>query len=115
MNPQALMLALLTDVPELGDLIAGHLDDYDGDVLPHLLLPDVLRFSVAQFHAKNLEVMSRCLDVVDRALRDGDEAVANAVAVSFVEHVGFGPGETPEFLALWPRGLLEEKARQDSD
>lgn len=49
---------------------------------------------------------------VGSALDDGDERVKNAVAVSFVEHVGAWPGETPEFIASWPASLLNERERQ---
>ncbi|HEX4058153.1 MAG TPA: hypothetical protein VHX87_07560 [Galbitalea sp.] len=42
----------------------------------------------------------------------GDEDVQNAVAVSFVEHLGVIPLETPAFIAQLPQPLLDELQRQ---
>jgi hypothetical protein len=76
-------------------------------------LADLLRFAVERFDSDERDVAERCLLLVDRALRKGDEYVQNAVAVSFVENVGAFPGETDGFIASWPQGLLNEKASQD--
>jgi hypothetical protein len=105
---------LLAEVPEAGEVVSEHLSDQHGELLLHHLMADLLRFTVHAFHTRQSDVALRTLGFVDRALREGDEAVENAVAVSFIEHVGVGEGETPEFLAVWPRGLLAEKARQDA-
>jgi|GEM_PF-1503812 len=105
---------LLSEVPEAGGVVSEHLSDQEGELLLHLLMADLLRFTVQAFHAGQSDVALRALEFVDRSLREGDEAVVNAVAVSFVENVGFGEGETPAFLATWPRGLLAEKAIQEA-
>ena len=95
---------LLASVPEIGSEVREHVDDY-GELLLHLLMADLLRAAVRLFHAGELEVEQRLLRFIDLALRLGDAAVENAVPVSFVEHVGAFPEETPEFLASWPAGL----------
>ena len=105
---------LLAEVPEAGGVVSEHLSDQEGELLLHLLMADLLRFTVQAFHAGQSDLTLRTLEFVDSSLREGDEAVVNAVAVSFVENVGFGEGETPAFLAAWPRGLLAEKARQEA-
>jgi hypothetical protein len=74
-------------------------------------MADLLRYAVAAFHAGDHEVVQRLLAFVDRALADGDDPVADTVAVSFVEDVGHGEGETPDFIATWPAGLLAERNR----
>lgn len=56
-------------------------------------------------------LVTRIVAVAARGLRDGDEYVRNAVAVSFVEHFGAHPGETDEFLALWPPPFRAELGR----
>lgn len=58
-----------------------------------------------------MTVTGRILAVVERGLRDGDEHVRKAVAVSFVEDFGAFPGETDELLALWPPLLRAELGR----
>jgi hypothetical protein len=105
---------LLAEVPEAGGVVSEHLSDQEGELLLHLLMADLLRFTVQAFKAGQTDVALHALGFVDRSLREGDEAVVNAVAVSFVENVGFGEDETPAFLAAWPRGLLAEKARQEA-
>jgi hypothetical protein len=105
---------LLAEVPEAGGVVSDHLSDQNGELLLHVLMADLLRFTVQAFHAGQSDVVMRVLGFVDRALDEGDEAVETAVAVSFVENVGVGEGETPAFLAVWPRGLLAEKARQEA-
>ena|SRR5438105_2604476 len=105
---------LLREVPEAAGVVSEHMSDYDGELLLHLLMADLLRFTVQAFHTGQSDVVMRALGFVDRALDEGDEAVENAVAVSFVENVGLGEGETPSFLAVWPPALVAEKARQEA-
>jgi hypothetical protein len=103
---------LLAAVPEVDAEVREHLSDYDGELLIHLLMGDLRRTAVRLFHDGAFQVEQRLLRFVDLALRQGDDAVENAVCVSFVENAGFGPGETPEFIASWPDGLRSELDRQ---
>jgi hypothetical protein len=103
---------LLAAVPEVGHIVDEHLADQDGELLMHLLMPDLLRFATNAFGAGNLATSARLLNFVGSAFENADARVDNAIAVSFVEHVGASPGETPEFIATWPRSLLKERDRQ---
>lgn len=103
---------LLAAVPEIEPVVSEHLEDQDGELLLHLLMSDLLRFAVHASRAGEGDVLPRLLAVVDRSLREGDNSVENAVALSFVAHVGYGAGETAEFIASWPAGLLAERDRQ---
>lgn len=111
MSRQMFVERLVDEVPQTAGLVTEHLEDNDGELLLHLLMGDLLRFAVSAFQANDTLTASKVLGLVDQALRDGDEYVQNAVAVSFVEHSGFGPGESEEFLAVWPQGLKEERQR----
>jgi hypothetical protein len=102
---------LEAEVPEAQAEVREHFEFY-GELLLHLLMADLLRLAVRLFHAEEVEAEQRLLNFIDLALRRGDEAVENAVQVSFVEHVGAFPEETPEFIASWPVGLLAERDRQ---
>jgi hypothetical protein len=113
MTAEQFVHQLEEQVPEARPVLAEHLEDQEGELLLHLLLADLLRLAVQRFHSDERDVADRCLLLVDRALREGDEYVQNAVAVSFVENVGVFPGETDDFIASWPQGLLNEKASQD--
>ena len=50
--------------------------------------------------------------VLDIGLCDGDEAVANAVDVSFVEVTGWWAPEEQPFIAAWPQNRRAEVERQ---
>jgi hypothetical protein len=102
---------LFERVPESRDVYNEHLDGY-GEFLLHLFMADLLRFAVSLFQAQEREILRRLLSFIEDCLVDGDVAINNAVAVSFVENVGAEPGETSEFIATWPRGLLAERDRQ---
>jgi hypothetical protein len=102
---------LLAVVPESGASVEGHLDDMQGEPLLHLLMSDLLRLSVRTFADGQHELTQRLLHYVDRCLREGDDAVRNAVAVSFVEDFGAYPGESNALLATWPPTLRQELGR----
>ncbi len=109
----AFVVGLLQAVPETSTTVAEHLDDNDGELLLHLLVADLRRFALAAWTAGNTGVTQRCLTFLDAALRDGDEAVQNAVAVSFVEDMGLWEEGTRPFLEVWPAALAEEARRQE--
>ena len=102
------LLRILADaVPESGPLVAEHLADND-ELLLHLLMSDLLRLTVSMFDEGNLEGTDRLLAFVHRCLEQGDDYVANAVVVSFVEQFGAHRGESDALLARWPQGLRDE-------
>lgn len=92
---------LALDVPDLGPIVAEHLDDNDGELLPHLLLSDIRQWCLEHV-ATDPATVQRVVDGLDRAVGSGDEAIENAVAVSFVEDLmaDGAPGEA--VLALVP-------------
>ena len=102
---------LVAAVPVAQVTVDEHLRDND-ELLLHLLMADLLRLAVDAYRANDNDTSQRLLAFVERALREGDEAVENAVCVSFVEHVGAGAGESEEFIASWPDGLRDEVNRQ---
>jgi hypothetical protein len=97
-------------VPESSELVAEHLADNE-ELLLHLLVADLLRLTVDTFSDGRTGITDRLLTFVDRCLRDGDDAVVNAVAVSFVEDFGTYPGESDALLARWPAALRAELGR----
>lgn len=111
LDRQGFVQELLEVVPQAEPTVAEHLDDQDGELLLHLLLSDLLRLTVAAFHGSDRDVCERLLGLMARGLGEGDEYVSNAVAVSFVEGFGAGPGETDDLLALWPPVLRGELGR----
>jgi len=97
-------------VPESGDVVAEHLADND-DFLLHLLMSDLLRLTVSKYSDGEIAVSDRLLAFIDGCLREGDEYVVNAVAVSFVEDFGVYPGESDALLERWTAALRAELGR----
>ena len=98
---------LAAAVPESGHVVTEHLADNDG-LLLHLLMSDLLRMTVSSYASGEVAVTDRLLGFVDWCLREGDDEVVNAVAVSFVEDFGAHPGETDALLKRWPPTLRAE-------
>ncbi len=92
---------LADDVPVLEPLVREHLEDNEGELLPHLLLSDVRQWCVEHVSTDRATVQ-QVVDGLEAALASGDDAVENAVAVSFVEDLmaDGAPGQT--VLALLP-------------
>lgn len=101
---------LAAAVPESEDMVAEHLADNDG-LLLHLLMSDLLRMTVDTYAAGQVAVTDRLLAFIDSCLREGDDYVINAVAVSFVEDFGAHPGESDALLERWPTALRAELGR----
>lgn len=80
-------------------MLAEHLEDNDGEVLPHLVMSDAVRWLVAhRDEQKTCEGIWAWLEV---AYRDGDEEEKDLVAVSGVEMIP-DPGQPGSEL----RGML---------
>lgn len=106
--------ALTAEVPETAATLSGHLADQDGELLLHLLTGDLRLLALDWFRAGRIDALGRLLSVLERGLRDGDEYVQNAVAVSFVEDLGWWQSELQPFIEVLPEGLLAEVERQRS-
>lgn len=98
----------------LQPLLEEHLDDQDGEVLPHLLMADVERWAEAEI-AKSDEsaraFVREVLAFLEVAYATQGSEVEELIAVSFLEHLP-RPGEPGSQLRalLGPR-LAEELRR----
>lgn len=104
--------ALTSEVPETTDTVLEHLTDQDGDLLLHLLMGDLGRLAIDWFRTERTEALERLFSVLERALREGDEYVKNAAAVSFVEDLGWWEPDIQTFIAVLPGELAKEVERQ---
>ena len=102
---------LVRDCDEARPIVEEHLRDFEGEVLLHLLVADVLRLAIALFEANEIAALDRCLRVVATGLADGDEYVRNAVAVSFVEDTPWWDEKMYPFISAWPEALQAEADR----
>jgi hypothetical protein len=105
---------LAAEVPEATDTINAHLADQEGALLLHQLTGDLRLLAIDWFRTGRSDALGRLLSVLERGLREGDEYVGNALAVSFVEDLGWWEPEMEPFIATLPAGLLAEVERQRS-
>lgn len=105
------VVARLTDaVPEFRPFVAEHLQDNDGELLPHVLFGDLTRFYAGAKERGDHDLARRCLLFLEKAIISSDRAVEELVAVSFVENLA--PWEGREDLSHWPPRLRDEYERQ---
>jgi hypothetical protein len=100
---------LADDVPVLGPIVREHLEDNEGELLPHLLLSDVRQWCVEHV-ATDPATVQQVVDGLEGAVASGDEAIENAVAVSFVEDLMADGASGEAVLALVPprmRAMIE--------
>jgi hypothetical protein len=93
-------------------LLAEHRRDQFAELFAPPVCRRLLRFAIAAFEQGESERMHALLAVVDKALREGDEDVENAVAGSFVEDTGWWEHAMRIFIATWPDGLNAEAEGQ---
>lgn len=107
--------------PGFEDVRAEHLRVNFGELLPHLLMADLLRYVALAFgapdHLYGLAAspsgheVRAILSVLDRGLAEGDPATVNAIAVSFVEYL-WNETYYPQLEPLLGPDLRAEVQRQ---
>ena len=102
---------LLDNVPEVRPILDEHVAD-NGEVLLHLFVARVRDAATAAFENGDRKLSGRIVAVFESGLRNGDEQVKNAVAVSFVEDTPWWEADRQAFIATWPKALREEVKRQ---
>lgn len=89
MTPAALFAQVEAVAPSFGAVAKEHLED-NGELLPHLLMADLLRYVGASLSSSGESLASQSeilavLAVLDAAAASGNEETENVVAVSFCE------------------------------
>lgn len=87
----ALVGALAWEVPVLRDALHEHLDENDGEVLPHLLMADYERWAETAV-ATDDPRLARLLALLEGAYGSGGAQAQELISVSFLEHLP-RPGE----------------------
>lgn len=87
----AFMGALIYGRQWLLPLLDEHLDDLEGEVLPHLLIADVERWAEAEVLAQRTgsgTQLAAVLDFIEEQFASmGDTEVGELISVSFLEHL----------------------------
>jgi hypothetical protein len=83
----ALVGALVHEHPWLMPILQEHLDDNEGELLPHLLIAGIERWAEAQLGSgdRDTDQLERVLDYLERAYAERVD-VQELIYVSFLEH-----------------------------
>lgn len=101
----AAMGALIYHHPALSSLLVEHLEDNNGQVLPHLLMGDVMRWLVAHW-VSDPRVCRSVLAWLDEAYESGNDELRGLVVLSGVENIP-DPGQPGSEI----RDALSERLR----
>jgi hypothetical protein len=104
---------LVYQFPALEGLLQEHLDDQEGEILPHLFMADLERWmeqELARPGGEPTELVGQILDFLEAAVRRDDE-VAELIHASFLEHLP-RPGEPGAEIRAKLGPALTERLRQ---
>jgi hypothetical protein len=96
MTPIELFSAIEKVAPSFRSVAAEHIAD-NGELLPHLLMADLLRYIGSHFEPSNTnkgptkQELLAVLELLDTATVSATEETKNAIAVSFCEHIETEP------------------------
>jgi hypothetical protein len=81
------------------------------DDLSHLQMAEFLNFTQEAIEAHSTDVVRKSFEIATNALKNGDDALLNAIYVSFLEQLDFRSDAGKEALLLMPAEL--KKGRYD--
>jgi len=81
MDTPAFQKLVLDDFPALRE------DFEEWHDLLHLQVSEFLRFTQAAIKARKFTVVSRCFEIANAALTQGNDSLRNAIYVSYLEHL----------------------------
>ena len=96
-RPEAKLIhQLVALAPELGPVYATHLEDNFGELLPHLMMADITRWTGALLQRiqsggptapTDLEQLQPVLALLEDRFASGDEPTRDLIAASFLENL----------------------------
>lgn len=99
---------LTTAVPETAPTVQERLVDQEGELLMHLLAYNLGQLAVTWFQENRSSELTRLLEAMDIGIREGDEYLINAIAVSFVEDLPWWEADVQPLILTFPEGLRSE-------
>lgn len=83
--------SLVDSVPDLAPILREHLEDNNGELLPHVFFGDVTRWAVRQ-DERDAESIDALLATLEIDYANGDDAVRELIVVSFLENLPLDSG-----------------------
>jgi hypothetical protein len=109
MTLEDLVEALRRGVPEVHDVLLAHLAELPGG--DEFILLGLLRErALALFDIGHVEALDRLLALVDQALSQGDEELADAVTSDFISATAPWDPVMDPFVSTWPVHLRAQAA-----
>jgi hypothetical protein len=101
--------ALFFRFPELMPLLQEHLNDFDDTFLPHVLMGDITRWIVLQFHQDpNDPTLRQMLSFIEAAFERASHDDRELIAVSFLENLPRVGQEDADIRAILGPALQNE-------
>ena len=92
---------VLSEFPDLRE----DFEEWEG--LINLQVSDFCRFTQAAIEAGSFEMVSRCFEIANAALVQGDESLRNAMYVSYLEHLDLRSDLGKQAAQLMPSQLRQ--------
>ena len=114
---EELVEELRRDVPEVHDVLRAHLAALPGG--DEFVLMSLLRERALELYEERRSgALHRLLEIVDEALADGDDELADAVSGDFIAAAQPWEREMDGFVATWPvhmraQAVIETARSQD--
>ncbi|PKQ26467.1 MAG: hypothetical protein CVT64_05165 [Actinobacteria bacterium HGW-Actinobacteria-4] len=90
-------------IPGLRPVLADHLREADGEMLPHLLMTDVLEW-VCRESERGMSAEAPVLfGALDRGYTDGSHAMRDLMVIAFLEHIPGFAGTVPDPTGVGPK------------
>jgi hypothetical protein len=105
MDAAAFQKLVLNEFPVLRE------DFEEWDNLVHLQIMEFLGFTQAAIEAGSYDVVSKCFEIANTALSQGNDGLRNAICVSYLAHLDLRSDAGNEAAHLMPAEL--ERARND--
>lgn len=89
-TPSSLVRALAARVPDMEAVLHEHLEDYDGELLPHIFFGELTQWVLDQSPGTS-KFLDDVLKMLDDAYGAGPLDVKELIYVSFLEDLRAGP------------------------
>lgn len=100
--------ALVHANPELLPLLGEHLDELDGEILPHVYVANVEKWVETEFlNGRSMAAVQRIVEFMERSLNSGRDDIDELIVVSFLEHLPTDLEAGSEIRELLGPGLAE--------
>jgi hypothetical protein len=89
--------------PGLRSVLADHLREADGEMLPHMLMTDVLEWACQECEQGWSGQASVLFGALDHGYKEGSPAMRDLMVIAFLEHLPGFAGTVPDPTGVGPK------------